>query len=99
MTTAPHYRGVSYDSLYRRWTAHIQVNGKRLFLGAFDTPEAAAEANNIAAVRHRGVKSRLLSGLLPALPQAQIRGQTSVSIWYLGNLAMPSARAFNVTSP
>lgn len=59
MTTAPHYRGVSFDSLYRRWTAHIQVNGRRLFLGAFDTPQAAAEAYDIAAVRHRGAKAKL----------------------------------------
>ncbi|MFG1237323.1 AP2 domain-containing protein [Xanthobacter autotrophicus DSM 597] len=59
MTTAPHYRGVSYDRLYRRWTAHIQVNGKRLFLGAFDTPEAAAETYDLAATEHHGSKAKL----------------------------------------
>lgn len=59
MTTAPHYRGVSFDSLYRRWNAHIQVNGRRIFLGAFDIPEAAAEAYDVAAERHHGSRAKL----------------------------------------
>lgn len=38
------YRGVSWDKGTRKWAAYIRRNGKRQFLGLFETPEAASAA-------------------------------------------------------
>lgn len=46
------YKGVSP---YRgRWQATIRLDGKLKWLGAFDTPEAAARAYDDAVLEHRG---------------------------------------------
>lgn len=44
------YRGVCWDTGIMRWRARIGLNGKRTFLGYFDTAEAAYEAYKAAAV-------------------------------------------------
>ena len=38
------YRGVSLDKSTGKWAAYIRRNGKRQFLGLFETPEAASAA-------------------------------------------------------
>ena len=38
------FKGVSYDKKRNKWQAGIGVNGKRIGLGRFDTPELAYEA-------------------------------------------------------
>lgn len=38
------FRGVSFDASRGRWSAHAQLDGKRRFLGRFDTEEEAAAA-------------------------------------------------------
>lgn len=45
------YRGVCFDSTARKWLAQISVSNRRIYLGHFDTPEAAHEAYKAAAVR------------------------------------------------
>ena len=52
------YKGVSFHAGTGRWQARIGVNRKRLFLGRFDTPEAAHEAYVQAAQRYFGEFSR-----------------------------------------
>lgn len=51
------YKGVR--RVNRRWRATITVNGKRIHLGYFDTPEEAAEAYNAAARKAFGEFARL----------------------------------------
>jgi hypothetical protein len=38
------YRGVSFHKQRLKWQAYVNHNGKRSYLGLFDTPESAAEA-------------------------------------------------------
>lgn len=35
------YKGVTWDRRERKWLARIEINGKRMYLGHFTTPEAA----------------------------------------------------------
>lgn len=55
-TTKRPFRGVSWDALYKCWTATITVNGKRLWLGSFGEPEEAARAYEAAVLQYRGGK-------------------------------------------
>ena len=43
------YKGVSFREDRQKWLAQVAVNGKRIHLGYFDTPEAAAAAYDTAA--------------------------------------------------
>lgn len=51
-------KGVSVCSSTGRWKAQICVNGEVLYLGLFETPEAANEAYAQAAARHFGEFAR-----------------------------------------
>lgn len=48
------YKGVSWHKRDRKWRAKIQVDGKRRYLGHFDTPEEAHAAYCEAAREHHG---------------------------------------------
>jgi len=43
------YKGVYFNKPAQKWLAQVAVNGKRVHLGYFDTPEAAAAAYDTAA--------------------------------------------------
>ena len=46
------YRGVSLDRRTGKWQAHIWSNGKRIYLGRFDTALAAGEARTAAEAKY-----------------------------------------------
>lgn len=48
------YKGVFWHRHAQRWKAVIRVNGKRLWLGSFSTPELAHQAYCAAAAQYRG---------------------------------------------
>jgi hypothetical protein len=48
------YKGVDWNKQKGKWRAIIMVNKKSIYLGGFDTPEAAADAYDQAAVRYFG---------------------------------------------
>lgn len=48
------YKGAFYHSGARRWVAQINANGKKHYLGLFDTPEAAHAAYCKAAAELHG---------------------------------------------
>ena len=52
------FKGVYFSTHKRRWVASIQVNKKRINLGAFDSPESASEAYALAAEEHFGQFAR-----------------------------------------
>lgn len=65
------YKGVTYGKSQwgaRKWKSEIQINKKRLYIGHFLTPEAAAEAYNI--------KARELHGEFARLNVIGVRGET-----------------------
>jgi hypothetical protein len=53
------FKGVWWRRRYRKWQATIGVNGKRFYLGMFDTPEAAHAAYAAAAQRLHGEFARV----------------------------------------
>lgn len=52
------YKGVVWDKDRRKWQSRIAVDGKRYFLGRFDTPELAHAAYCEAAKRYHGEFAR-----------------------------------------
>lgn len=48
------YKGVSFYRRYNKWTAHINKNGKKFFIGYFKCPIAAAKAYDHEASVHFG---------------------------------------------
>ncbi len=52
------YKGVTYFKQFGKWVARIRVNNKSIYLGVFDTPEAAADARKIAAIELHGEFAR-----------------------------------------
>jgi hypothetical protein len=48
------YKGVTLERRTGRWFARIAIDGHRIHLGTFDTPEAAAAAYDTAAREHFG---------------------------------------------
>lgn len=47
-------KGVGFDKATGRWKARVQVNGKRISLGYFDSPESAYAAYCEAATKFHG---------------------------------------------
>ncbi len=52
------YKGVSFDKRTGKWLAQLQVQGRKVWLGRFPTPETAHEAYATAAKREFGVVAR-----------------------------------------
>lgn len=48
------YKGVHWLRKNKKWSAHIQVNSKVIYLGSFVNIEDAARAYNEAAKKHHG---------------------------------------------
>lgn len=48
------HKGVTWHKRRQRWMARIQVEGRRIHLGEFDSEEVAAEAYRAAAAYHFG---------------------------------------------
>lgn len=59
------YKGVSFAKSLEKWTAQISVNGKRIHIGDFNTPEQAARAYNRKAKKYFG-RFAYLNPLPPA---------------------------------
>jgi hypothetical protein len=51
------YRGVTHHIRTSRFEAHLWENGKQLYLGGYNTPQEAALAFDLAAVRYRGSRA------------------------------------------
>lgn len=45
---ARHIKGVTYDKSRNKWVARISINGKRIYLGRFDTIAEAEKARKEA---------------------------------------------------
>lgn len=56
-STAP-YKGISYDKQLGKWRSQILANGKRIWLGVYDTPEEAHAAYCEAAKQYFGEFAR-----------------------------------------
>lgn len=57
--TSSKYKGVNWCKQTHKWSAKIQVNGKRKHLGRFSNEDDAGKAYNEAAKKHYGEYARL----------------------------------------
>ena len=53
------FKGVSWAIATSRWKAQVSINGKRVYLGCFDTPEMAYAAYCAAVAKHFGQYARV----------------------------------------
>lgn len=53
------YKGVIWETGANKWRARIRVNTKLIHLGLFTSPEDAALAYDIAAIKHHGDFAKL----------------------------------------
>jgi hypothetical protein len=53
------FKGVYWCQRERRWMAAIGVDGKRIYIGRFDTPESAHVAYAAAAIKYYGQFARV----------------------------------------
>jgi hypothetical protein len=53
-TNTSGYKGVSWHAALKKWRAQIQVDGKKIMLGVYETPEAAHQAYCIKAAELHG---------------------------------------------
>jgi len=53
------YKGVCWSKSDMKWQSATRLNGRTIFLGLFDTPEAAALAYNAEALKRFGEFARL----------------------------------------
>lgn len=47
-----HYKGITKDINRNKWIARICVKGKNIFIGRFETEDAAAKAYNVIALKY-----------------------------------------------
>lgn len=52
------YRGVCWAERSKAWRAAITVNGKRIYIGFFQTPQEASAAYEAALLKYRGPNNR-----------------------------------------
>jgi hypothetical protein len=52
ITNASGFKGVSWDKERSKWLAQIRINGKKIYLGRFNSLEAAAQAYNEPALKY-----------------------------------------------
>ena len=53
------YKGVSYQTLAKKWKSQIGLSNKKIYLGIYSSEREAAEVYNAAAIEHYGEFAKL----------------------------------------
>lgn len=64
------FPGVSWHKRAQAWQSKIGINGRRMFLGIFETPEEASAAYLLAKERHHSFQPFHRLGAVPGLTKA-----------------------------